>query len=61
MVTVTMVKEHFSACLINLIGESNVSALKPAQFSDKFNLETLVGKVCNIGDEAPNDYLKKPV
>lgn len=46
--------------LINLIGESNVSALKPAQFSDKFNLETLVGKVCNIGDEAPNEYLRNP-
>lgn len=37
-----------------------MSALKPAQFSDKHNLETLVGKVCNIGDEAPNEYLKNP-
>ena len=53
-------KGTFQRLLINLIGESNVSALKPAQFSDKFNLETLVGKVCNIGDEAPNDYLKNP-
>lgn len=53
-------KGTFQRLLINLIGESNVSALKPAQFSDKFNLETLVGKVCNIGDEAPNDYLRNP-
>lgn len=53
-------KGTFQRLLINLIGESNVSALKPAQFSDKHNLETLVGKVCNIGDEAPNDYLKNP-
>ena len=53
-------KGTFQRLLINLIGESNVSALKPAQFSDKFNLDTLVGKVCNIGDEAPNDYLKNP-
>ena len=54
-------KGTFQRLLINLIGESNVSALKPAQFSDKHNLETLVGKVCNIGDEAPNEYLKKSV
>ena len=53
-------KGTFQRLLINLIGESNVSALKPAQFSDKHNLETLVGKVCNIGDEAPNEYLKNP-
>lgn len=53
-------KGTFQRLLINLIGESNVAALKPAQFSDKFNLETLVGKVCNIGDEAPNEYLKNP-
>ena len=53
-----MVKGHFSASLSNLIGESNISALKPAQFGEKHNLETLVGKVCNIGDEAPNEYLK---
>lgn len=53
-------KGTFQRLLINLIGESNVSALKPAQFSEKFNLETLVGKVCNIGDEAPNDYLRNP-
>lgn len=53
-------KGTFQRLLINLIGESNVSALKPAQFSDKFNLETLVGKVCNIGDEAPNEYLRNP-
>ena len=37
-----------------------MSSLKPAQFSDKFNLETLVGKVCNIGDEVPNEYLRNP-
>ena len=53
-------KGTFQRLLINLIGESNVSALKPAQFSDKFNLETLVGKVCNIGDEAPNERLQNP-
>lgn len=53
-------KGTFQRLLINLIGESNVSALKPAQFSDKFSLESLVGKVCNIGDEAPNEYLKNP-
>lgn len=53
-------KGTFQRLLINLIGESNVSALKPAQFSEKHNLETLVGKVCNIGDEAPNEYLKNP-
>lgn len=53
-------KGTFQRLLINLIGESNVSALKPAQFSDKFNLETLVGKVCNIGDEAPNESLRNP-
>ena len=53
-------KGTFQRLLINLIGESNVSALKPAQYSEKHNLETLVGKVCNIGDEAPNEYLKNP-
>lgn len=53
-------KGTFQRLLINLIGESNVSALKPAQFSEKHNLETLVGKACNIGDEAPNEYLKNP-
>lgn len=53
-------KGTFQRLLINLIGESNVSALKPAQFGEKHNLETLVGKVCNIGDEAPNEYLKNP-
>ena len=53
-------KGTFQRFLINLIGESNISALKPAQFAEKHNLETLVGKVCNIGDEAPNEYLKNP-
>ncbi|MFQ6936195.1 MAG: phage/plasmid primase, P4 family [Streptococcus salivarius] len=53
-------KGTFQRFLINLIGESNISALKPAQFGEKHNLETLVGKVCNIGDEAPNEYLKNP-
>lgn len=53
-------KGTFQRFLINLIGESNVSALKPVQFAEKHNLETLVGKVCNIGDEAPNEYLKNP-
>lgn len=53
-------KGTFQRFLINLIGEGNISALKPAQFSEKHNLETLVGKVCNIGDEAPNEYLKNP-
>lgn len=53
-------KGTFQRFLINLIGESNISVLKPAQFAEKHNLETLVGKVCNIGDEAPNEYLKNP-
>lgn len=53
-------KGTFQRFLINLIGETNISALKPAQFGEKHNLETLVGKVCNIGDEAPNEYLKNP-
>lgn len=53
-------KGTFQRFLINLIGESNISALKPAQFGEKHNLETLVGKVCNIGDEAPNEFLRNP-
>ncbi|MDS5941396.1 DNA primase, partial [Streptococcus pneumoniae] len=33
-------KGTFQRFLINLIGESNISALKPAQFAEKHNLET---------------------
>ena len=51
-------KGTFQRLLLNLIGETNVSALKPTDFSEKHALEMLEGKVCNIGDDFPNTYLK---
>lgn len=51
-------KGTFQAMLTNLIGADRVGALKPSQFSKEHDLETLVGKVCNIGDDVPNGHLK---
>lgn len=51
-------KGTFQQFLINLIGADNVAALKPAQFSERHDLEMLVGRVCNIGDDIPNEHLK---
>lgn len=50
-------KGIFQSLLINLIGLSNVSALKPDQFMEKFKLSSLIGKVCNIGDDISSKYL----
>lgn len=50
-------KGTFQGLLINLIGLSNVSALKPDQFVEKFKLSSLIGKVCNIGDDISSKYL----
>ncbi|PCH13644.1 hypothetical protein A9Y57_00277 [Streptococcus parauberis] len=50
-------KGTFQSLLINLIGLSNVSALKPDQFMEKFKLSSLIGKVCNIGDDISSKYL----
>lgn len=53
-------KGTFQQFLINLIGADKVSALKPSQFAERHDLEMLVGKVCNIGDDIPNEHLKNP-
>lgn len=51
-------KGTFQQLLINLIGKTNVAPLKPEEFSEKHSLEMLEGKVCNIGDDFPDTYLK---
>lgn len=54
-------KGTFQALLINLIGQGNVSALKPHDFKGtdgtRFKLSSLIGKVCNIGDDVSNAYI----
>lgn len=50
-------KGTFQSLLINLIGAKNISNLKPNQFEESFQLSTLEGKVCNIGDDISNKYL----
>lgn len=52
-------KGTYQQLLINLIGSDNISALKPLDYrsSDRFRTSTLVGKVCNIGDDIPDKYL----
>lgn len=52
-------KGTYQQLLINLIGSDNISALKPSDYrsSDRFRTSTLVGKVCNIGDDIPDKYL----
>ncbi|RAN53532.1 phage/plasmid primase, P4 family [Dolosigranulum pigrum] len=52
-------KGTYQQLLINLIGANNISALKPLDYrsSDRFRTSTLVGKVCNIGDDIPDKYL----
>ncbi|MBF0710575.1 MULTISPECIES: phage/plasmid primase, P4 family [unclassified Gemella] len=52
-------KGTFQAMLTNLIGKSNVSTLKPPQFANRFDKATLLGKVCNIGDDIENDYIEE--
>lgn len=51
-------KGTYQAMLTNLIGADRVGALKPSQFAKEHDLETLVGKVCNIGDDVPNGHLR---
>lgn len=50
-------KGTFQQLLRNLIGESNVTSLKPNEFSERFKPANLLGAVCNIGDDISNAYL----
>lgn len=50
-------KGTYQSLLMNLIGNDNVSTLKPPQFATQFQLSQLVGKVCNIGDDISNKRL----
>ena len=49
-------KGTFQDLLKNLVGEGNYSTLRPDQFKG-FELGSLVGKVCNIGDDIENGFL----
>lgn len=50
-------KGTFSKMLINLLGEENISALKPPEFGERFKIANLIGKVANIGDDISNAYI----
>lgn len=50
-------KGTFAKMLINLLGEDNISALKPPEFSERFKIANLIGKVANIGDDISNAYI----
>lgn len=49
-------KGTYQDLLKNLIGQENISALRPSQFEDH-KTASLLGKVCNIGDDISNKYL----
>ena len=50
-------KGTFSALLTNLIGLSNISALKPPEFAERFKVANLLGKCANIGDDISNAFI----
>ena len=50
-------KGTYQKLLIELIGQDNISALKPPEFGERFKTSNLLGKVCNIGDDISNKYI----
>ena len=50
-------KGTFQALNMNIIGKNRVSTLKPPEFSERFKIAQLVGKVCNIGDDISDAYI----
>lgn len=50
-------KGTFQSLIENVIGKENISSLKPPQFAERFTLNNLIGKTCNIGDDISNKYL----
>lgn len=55
-------KSTFRQMLINLIGDTNISASTPHELQSRFGLTSLEGKICNYGDEVgtkPLDEMDK--
>lgn len=51
-------KGTYQSLISNLVGKKNVATLKLPQFSERFSLPMLEGKVCCIGDDVPaNVYI----
>lgn len=46
-------KGTYQSLISNLVGKKNVATLKLPQFSERFSLPMLEGKVCCIGDDVP--------
>lgn len=46
-------KGSYQSLISNLVGNKNVATLKINQFSERFSLPMLEGKVCCIGDDVP--------
>lgn len=46
-------KGSYQSLISNLVGKNNVATLKINQFSERFSLPMLEGKVCCIGDDVP--------
>lgn len=53
-------KGTFQQLVKNLLGMNNISALLPDDFKDKFMISSLIGKVANIGDDIPPNYIGDP-
>lgn len=50
-------KSTLSQLLINIIGIDKISSLKAEDFSNRFRLSQIVGKVANIGDDISSNYI----
>lgn len=50
-------KGTFQDLIKNLLGKNNISTLKPHEFNEKFKLGSILGKICNIGDDISNGYI----
>ena len=50
-------KSTYQALGMNVIGRANISTLKPHEFSEKFKVAQVNGKVANFGDEISDAYI----
>ena len=51
-------KSTFLDCIVNVIGEQNVSALDLKELGDRFSTAMLYGKLLNAGDDISDDFIQ---
>ena len=50
-------KSTFLDCIVNMVGESNTSALDLSELKDRFRSSEMVGKLLNAGDDIGDNFI----